>query len=62
MAGYPCYSEEKQIDLHEFANSPEVDFITKNGFDLDYEKIKGLISKIQEYIIMEDDNVMRLFD
>lgn len=62
LAGYPCYPEEKQIDLHEFANSPEVDFITTNGFDLDYKKIQSLISKIQEYISMEDNNVMRLFE
>lgn len=61
-AGYPCHPEEKQIDLHEFANSSEVDFITKTGLDLDYEKIGRLISNIQEYIVMEDDNVMRLFD
>ena len=62
LAGYPSHPEEKQIDLHEFANSSEVDFITKTGFDLDYERIKRLISNIQEYILMEDDNVMRLFD
>ena len=62
LAGYPSHPDEKQIDLHEFANSSEVDFITKTGFDLDYEKIKRLISNIQEYILMEDDNVMRLFD
>jgi putative nucleotidyltransferase with HDIG domain len=62
LAGHPCHPEEKQIDVHEFANSSEADFITKTGLDVGYERIKRLIDNIQEYILMEDDNVMRLFD
>jgi HD-like signal output (HDOD) protein len=61
LAGHPCHPEEKQIDLHEFANSSEVDFIIKSGFDLDYETTKKLISDIQEFILVETNNVMRLF-
>ncbi len=61
LAGHPCHPEEKQIDLHEFANSSEVDFIIKSGFDLDYETTKKLISNIQEFILVEANNVMRLF-
>jgi len=61
LAGHPCHPEEKQIDLHEFANSSEVDFIIKSGFDLDYETTKKLISNIQKFILVEANNVMRLF-
>jgi HD-like signal output (HDOD) protein len=61
LAGHPCHPDEKQIDLHEFTNSSEVDFIIKSGFYLDYKTIKKLIGDIQEFIIAEADNVMRLF-
>ena len=62
LAGYSCHPDEKQIDLHEFANSSEVNFIIKSGFDLDYETIKKLISHIQEFILIEANNVMKLFE
>jgi len=62
FAGYSCHPDEKQIDLHEFANSSEIDFITKSGFDLDYETMEKLISHIQESIVGEADNVMTLFE
>ncbi len=62
LAGHPCHPDEKQIDLHEFANSSEVDFIIRSGFDLDYETTKKLISDIQEFILVEANNVMRLFE
>lgn len=62
LAGNPCHPDEKQIDLHEFANSSEVDFIIRSGFDLDYETTKKLISDIQEFILVEANNVMRLFE
>ena len=62
LAGHSCHAEEKQIDLKEFANSSEVDFIIKSGFDLDYETIKKFIYHIQEFVLVETDNVMRLFE
>jgi len=62
LAGHSCHPEEKQIDLHEFANSSGVHFIIKSGFDLDYEITKKLICDIQEFILVEADNVMRLFE
>jgi putative nucleotidyltransferase with HDIG domain len=61
LAGHPCHPEEKQIDLHEFVNSSELDFIIKSGFPLNYEKIRELITDVQELALAEDDNVMRLF-
>lgn len=61
LAGHPCHPDEKQIDLHEFANSSELDFIVKSGFRLDYERLRKLTSDIQELVLAEADNVMRLF-
>ena len=62
LAGHSCHVKEKQIDPYKFASSSEVDFITKSGFDLDYETIKKFISHIQEFVLAETDNVMRLFE
>lgn len=52
LAGYSCHPNEQQIDLHEFTNSSEIDFIIKSGFDLDYKTIKKLTNHIQEFILM----------
>ncbi|MBW1677101.1 MAG: HDOD domain-containing protein [Deltaproteobacteria bacterium] len=62
LSGYSCHTDEKQIDPHAFANSSEIDFIIKSGFDLDYETIKNLTSHIRESISVEGDNIMRLFE
>jgi HD-like signal output (HDOD) protein len=62
LAGYSCYAKEKEIDPYKFASSSEVDFIMKSGFDLDYETIKKFIYHIQEFVLAEADNVMRLFE
>jgi len=35
LSGYSCHKDEKQININEFANSPEIDFAIKSGFDLD---------------------------
>lgn len=61
-SGYNCHPEEKSLDLKKLAESPEISFVVKSGFDLDYEGMKKLITNIQEYILNENDNVMRLFD
>jgi len=62
LAGYSCHPDEKQIDLHKFTKSSEMDFIIKSGFDLDYATAKNLTGHIQEFVSMEAHNVMRLFE
>ncbi|MFC1862816.1 HDOD domain-containing protein [Thermodesulfobacteriota bacterium] len=62
LAGYSCHPNEKQIDPIEFSGSSEADFIIKNGFDLEPEVIENLIKHIQEFVMEEADNVLKLFD
>jgi HD-like signal output (HDOD) protein len=62
LSGYSCHEDEKQINLDEFVNSAEIDFITKSGFDLDYETIKNLIIHIKEFVSAEAENVMSLIE
>jgi putative nucleotidyltransferase with HDIG domain len=62
LAGYPFLLNEKKVDLHEFAKSPELTFIVKNGFDLDYEAIKNLTHHIGEFVHEEAGSVMRMFE
>ena len=62
LVGYSCYPDERQIDLHEFTNSPEFAFILKSGIELDYETMANLTSQIRQTILAEADNVMRLFE
>ena len=62
LAGYSCHPDEKQLDIEQFARSSEMEFIVKTGFDLDHGILKNLITKVQEYISEESENVMSLFD
>ena len=61
-SGYTCHPEEKSLDLKKLAESPEMAFVVKSGFDLDYDSMKKMVTSIQEYILNENDNVIRLFD
>ena len=62
LAGYPCLSSEKRIEISIFANSKVLDFINKSGFDLDVESIEKIINQIKELISMEAQNVLSFFD
>lgn len=62
IAGYTCHPDEKQIDIDAFINSQEMAFINKSGFQLDKEGFKNLINQIQEYIAIEANNVLKLFE
>jgi HD-like signal output (HDOD) protein len=61
LAGYTCHPDEQAIDLAEFANSPEMAFVNKSGFALDYETMEDLNGQIQASVAAEADNVMTLF-
>ena len=62
LAGYPCLSSEKRIEISTFANAKVLDFINKSGFDLDVESIEKIINHIKELISMEAQNVLSFFD
>ena len=61
LAGYPSHPDEKEIDLAEFVNSSEFDFVKRKGFGLNYEKMRDLVTEIQELAVAEAENVMTLF-
>lgn len=61
-AGYSCHIYEEEIDLKEFSRSPEVAYLNKNGFELDYDILERFVVHIREFVAKEADNVMRLFD
>ena len=61
LAGYSCHPDEKRIDIDQFAQSSEMEFLVKNGFELDEGILRNLITKVQEFIADESENVMRLF-
>jgi HD-like signal output (HDOD) protein len=61
MVGYTCHPQEKKIEMEAFANSPEIAFVNKSGFALDYEAMGMLTTQIEESVLTEADNVMTLF-
>jgi putative nucleotidyltransferase with HDIG domain len=61
LAGHPSHPDERRIDLHEFSNSSEFDFLSRSGLDLNYEAIKKLINTIQDIVVMEADKLISMF-
>jgi hypothetical protein len=60
-AGHTCLPGEKNIDLQKLSKSPEMDFVRKAGFPLDFNTMERLNQQIQESILDEAENVMQLF-
>lgn len=56
LAGYPCLSQEKVIDIDQFANSKAVHIINKNGLELDRDIIDKLLLQIQETLALAKDS------
>lgn len=61
LAGYSCHPNEKKMDIEQFGRSSELEFLVKNGFELDQGILRNLITMVQEYISEEAENVMRIF-
>lgn len=62
LAGFPCHPEEKRLDPAALAASPEAEYITKSGFDMDLRTLQTMTSHIKDYIQEEAENVLTLFD
>lgn len=62
IAGYTCCDGEKEIDASEIMRPSMLDFLNKNGFDLNDESFKNLIVLIKEYISAENNNVLSMFE
>ncbi|MFW6115189.1 MAG: HDOD domain-containing protein, partial [Thermodesulfobacteriota bacterium] len=61
LSGYPCHQQETLLNLTEFAHSPEVNYINKSGFELDYAILSKLIGHIKEIVESESGTLMSLF-
>jgi len=61
LSGYPCHPQEPLLNLREFAHSPEINYINKSGFELDYAILAKLLGHIKEVVESESGNLMSLF-
>lgn len=61
-SGYTCHPDERPLDLAAFAASPEVEYVSKSGFDIDLKTLRNLESRIREHLQEEAENVLTLFD
>jgi putative nucleotidyltransferase with HDIG domain len=61
-AGYPCDPDETGLTPQDFAGSRELEYVVKMGFDLDHESIRNMLNHIQESVLLEANNVMRLLE
>lgn len=62
MTGYTCFHYEKKIQIAEVISPSVLDFINKNGFELEQQSFEILLEHIQEFISAEIDKVLNIFD
>jgi len=62
ITGYTCHPEEQPLDIGSFAASPEAEYVSKSGFDIELTNLQNLISRIREHLQEEAENVLTLFD
>ncbi|MCF8068782.1 MAG: HDOD domain-containing protein [Desulfobacterales bacterium] len=62
MAGFYCSSQEQRIEISDFAHSNFMDYVVKNGFDLDANRLEQLVVHIREFIAKESENMMTFFE
>jgi len=61
MAGYPCSQNEKGIQISDIISPSILEFINKNGFDLDQASFEVLINHIREFTSSETNHVLDIF-
>jgi len=62
LADFSCHPLEKSLDLQAFADSAEIEFVVKSGFDLDHDTLITMLAHIQELIAEDNNDVMSLFE
>ena len=53
---------EQKPDIDSLLNPKVIDFLTKNGFDLDKDSLEKLLARINDLISNETNNVLKIFD
>lgn len=62
IVGYTCHPDEHALDIETFAASPEAEYVSKSGFDIDLKTLQNLTSRIREHLQEEAGNILTLFD
>ncbi|MCP4715341.1 MAG: HDOD domain-containing protein [Deltaproteobacteria bacterium] len=61
MNGNTCLDEEKQVTIDDALSPSVLEFINKNGFDLDRNAFELMQTHIREFIESERQNVLNIF-
>lgn len=62
ISGYTCLENEKKSEIDDLLNPAVTDFLAKNGFDLDKPAFEMLLTRINEHLSAESNNILNLFD
>ena len=62
ISGYTCIENEHKTEIDDLLNPKVIDFLTKNGFDLDKKSLEKLLNRINDLITNEMNNVLKIFD
>ena len=61
ISGYDCYAAEQPQTPDSLLDARVLNYLNKNGFELDQPKISTLITRIAKFIQSEEHNVLNLF-
>ncbi|MEI6125347.1 MAG: HDOD domain-containing protein [Pseudomonadota bacterium] len=62
ISGYTCFEKEKEVADSDIMKPGTLEYLNKNGFELDEVSLKKLQNLINECITAESDNVLKIFD
>lgn len=62
ISGYTCIENEPKTDIETLLNPKVIDFLMKNGFDLDKDSLEKLLNRINDLINNETNNVLKIFE
>ncbi len=62
LEGFTCIDEEEEVETSKILTPPVLDFINKNGFDIDENSFHKIAVLMREFIAQEADNVLVIFE
>ena len=62
ISGYTCIENEQKTDLDALLNPKVMNFLIKNGFELDKKSLEKLLDRINDLITNEMNHVLKIFD
>lgn len=62
LEGFTCVDGEESVEVSKVLTPPVIDFLNKNGFELDEASFNKIASIVGEFIAQESGNALKMFE